>query len=197
MNKAGVPYGGIAITAAMTLLGVGLNAIVPEEAFEIVLNVASLGIIAAWATIVLCQMRLKQWADRGLLKRPSFRMIGAPFTSYLTLAFLAGVLVLIGFDYPVGTFTIGSLVIIIPLLVLGWFLCRAASPPSPGNAPPAPTATAYRRRSRRTRRIPPPAAEGRPAEPALRIAGVECATAVHGRGGTPRPGRCPSCGQSS
>jgi len=89
-----------------------------------VLNVASLGIIAAWATIVLCQIRLKQWADRGLLKRPSFRMIGAPFTSYLTLAFLAGVLVLIGFDYPVGTFTIGSLVIIIPLLVLGWFLCR-------------------------------------------------------------------------
>jgi L-asparagine permease len=124
MNKAGVPYGGIAITAAMTLLGVGLNAIVPEEAFEIVLNVASLGIIAAWATIVLCQIRLKQWADRGLLKRPSFRMIGAPFTSYLTLAFLAGVFVLIGFDYPVGTFTIGSLVIIVPLLVLGWFLCR-------------------------------------------------------------------------
>jgi L-asparagine permease len=124
MNKAGVPYGGIAITAAMTLLGVGLNAIVPESAFEIVLNVASLGIIAAWGTIVLCQIRLKQWADRGLLQRPKFRMIGAPFTSYLTLAFLAGVLVLIGFDYPVGTFTVGSLVIIVPLLVLGWFVCR-------------------------------------------------------------------------
>src|SRR6478752_2042613 len=124
MNKAGVPYGGIAITAAMTLLGVGLNAVVPESAFEIVLNVASLGIIAAWGTIVLCQIRLKQWADKGLLKRPSFRMIGAPFTSYLTLAFLVGVLVLIAFDYPVGTFTIGSLVIIVPALVGGWFLCR-------------------------------------------------------------------------
>ena len=34
-------------------------------------------------------------------------------------------LVLIAFDYPVGTYTIGSLVIIVPLLVLGWFLCRA------------------------------------------------------------------------
>jgi len=51
-------------------------------------------------------------------------MIGAPFTSYLTLAFLVGVLVLIGFDYPVGTYTIGSLVILIPMLVLGWFLAR-------------------------------------------------------------------------
>jgi L-asparagine permease len=124
MNKAGVPYGGIAITAVVTLLGVGLNAIVPSEAFEIVLNVASIGILASWATIMLCQIRLKQWADKGLLERPSFRLFGAPFTSYLTLAFLLAVLVLIGFDYPVGTYTIGSLVIIVPLLVLGWFLCR-------------------------------------------------------------------------
>ena len=124
MNKAGVPYGGIMMTAAVTLLGVVLNAFVPEEAFEIVLNVASLGIIAAWGTIILCQIRLKQWADRGLLQRPTFRMIGAPFTSYLTLAFLVGVLVLIGFDYPVGTYTIGSLVILVPMLVLGWFLAR-------------------------------------------------------------------------
>ncbi|TKV60353.1 amino acid permease [Nakamurella flava] len=124
MNKAGVPYGGIAITAVVTLLGVGLNAVVPEEAFEIVLNVASLGILSSWAMIVLCQLKLKQWADKGLLERPSFRMFGAPYTGYLTLAFLFAVLVLIGFDYPVGTWTIGSLVIIVPLLVLGWFACR-------------------------------------------------------------------------
>jgi L-asparagine permease len=51
-------------------------------------------------------------------------MIGAPYTSYLVLAFLFGVLVLIGLDFPVGTWTLGSLVIIVPLLVAGWFLCR-------------------------------------------------------------------------
>ena len=124
MNKNGVPYGGIAITGAVTLLGVALNAVVPEEAFEIVLNVAALGIIAAWATIVLCQIRLQQWAAQGRLVRPAFRMIGAPYTSYLVLAFLFGVLVLIGLDFPVGTWTLGSLVIIVPLLVVGWFLCR-------------------------------------------------------------------------
>lgn len=124
MNKSGVPYGGIAITAVITLLGVALNAVVPEEAFEIVLNVASLGILASWATIMLCQIRLQRWARKGLLQRPSFRLFGAPFTAYLTLAFLFGVLVLIGFDYPVGTYTIASLAIIVPLLVLGWYLCR-------------------------------------------------------------------------
>ncbi|MCQ6273330.1 amino acid permease, partial [Pseudarthrobacter sp. R1] len=54
MNKAGVPYGGIAITAGVSLLGVPLNYLVPADAFEIVLNVASVGIIMTWATIVLC-----------------------------------------------------------------------------------------------------------------------------------------------
>jgi L-asparagine permease len=124
MNKAGVPYGGIAITGVVTLLGVGLNAVVPAEAFEIVLNVASLGILASWGTIVLCQIRLKQWADRGLLQRPSFRLFGAPYTAYLTLLFLAGVLVLIAFDYPIGTYTVASLALVIPALVIGWYLCR-------------------------------------------------------------------------
>jgi len=33
-------------------------------------------------------------------------------------------LVLIALDYPVGTFTVGSLALIIPALVLGWYLCR-------------------------------------------------------------------------
>jgi len=59
---------------------------------------------------VLCQLKLLSWSKRGLLQRPGFRMFGAPYTGYLVLVFLAGVLVLVGFDYPVGTFTVGSLV---------------------------------------------------------------------------------------
>ena len=36
--------------------------IVPERAFEIVLNVASLGILSSWATIVICQVQLYRWS---------------------------------------------------------------------------------------------------------------------------------------
>jgi L-asparagine permease len=124
MNKSGVPYGGIALTAAVAVLGVILNAVVPAEAFEIVLNVASLGIISTWAMIVLCQMQLARLAARGELLRPAFRMPGAPVTGWITLAFLLAVLVLMAFDSPVGTWTIASLAVIIPLLMLGWRLCR-------------------------------------------------------------------------
>jgi L-asparagine permease len=124
MNARGVPYGGILLTAAIGVLGVFLNLVVPEEAFNIVLNVASLGIITSWAMIVLCQMQLRRWALQGKLERPSFRLFGAPFTAWLTLAFLAAVLVLMAFDYPTGTYTIVGLVVIIPLLILGWYLQR-------------------------------------------------------------------------
>lgn len=58
LNSRGVPYGGILLTAGVAVLGVILNAVVPAEAFEIVLNMAALGIIASWAMIVLCQLAL-------------------------------------------------------------------------------------------------------------------------------------------
>ncbi|WP_337268090.1 amino acid permease [Oryzifoliimicrobium ureilyticus] len=124
MNKSGVPYRGIAVTAAVTAMGVGLNAVLPSMAFEIALNLSALGIISAWGVIVLCQLKLWQKARRGEMSRPEFRMFGAPYTGIITLAFLFGVLVLMGLDYPIGTWTIASLVIIIPALVIGWFLAR-------------------------------------------------------------------------
>ncbi|KWR70310.1 L-asparagine permease [Arthrobacter sp. W1] len=124
MNKAGVPYGGIVITAVVAVLGVVLNAVVPAKAFEIVLNFAAIGIIASWAMIVLCQMALVKSAKRGEQDRPSFRMPFAPVSGWVTLGFLALVLVMMAFDNPVGTWTIASLVIIIPLIIGGWYLCR-------------------------------------------------------------------------
>ena len=124
MNKAGVPYGGIVITAVVAVFGVVLNAVVPAKAFEIVLNFAAIGIIASWAMIVLCQMALVKSAKRGEQDRPSFRMPFAPVSGRVTLGFLALVLVMMAFDNPVGTWTIASLVIIIPLIIGGWYLCR-------------------------------------------------------------------------
>jgi len=73
---------------------------------------------------VLCQMQLARLAKRGELLRPAFRMPGAPVTGWITLAFLLAVLVLMAFDSPVGTWTIASLVIVVPALMLGWRLCR-------------------------------------------------------------------------
>ncbi|MDI9903832.1 amino acid permease [Rhodococcus sp. IEGM 1409] len=125
MSRNGVPFGGILLTGVITLFGVALNAFKPGEAFEIVLNMSALGIIASWATIVLCQIQLYRWSKKGIVSRPSFQLIGSPYTGYATLAFLVLVLVLMAFDHPIGTWTIGTLVVIIPALIGGWYLVRA------------------------------------------------------------------------
>jgi L-asparagine permease len=123
ISASGVPYGGILLTAVITLLGVGLNALVPSQVFEIVLEVSAIGIIGGWATIMLCHIRLQSWARQGRVERPSFRLFGAPFTSYLTLGFLAFVLVTMGFS-ETGRWVLASVVVLVPLLVAGWFGSR-------------------------------------------------------------------------
>jgi L-asparagine permease len=125
MNRAGVPYGGILITGVVALAGVGLNLVMPGEAFEIGINLTSIGLLWTWAVIVICQLKLQSLAAAGRLTRPSFRMPGAPFTSYLTLGFLGLVGVLILLDWPTGTITVGTaVVLIVPLLIGGWYLVR-------------------------------------------------------------------------
>ena len=131
MNEAKVPYGGIIVTLVIYAVGVVLNYMVPSQVFEIVLNIASLGIISTWAFIVICQMLLRRAINRGEVPAVSFKMPFAPFTAWLTLLFLLAVLVLTGFDYPDGTFTIAAIPVVAILLVIGWVILKGSSPFSP------------------------------------------------------------------
>ncbi len=131
MNASKVPYGGIIVTLIIYLVGVGLNYVVPSEVFEIVLNVASLGIVSTWAFIVICQMMLRRAINRGDVPAVAFRMPFAPFSSWLTLGFLLAVLVLTGFDYPDGTYTIAAIPVVAIALAIGWLILKGSNPFSP------------------------------------------------------------------
>lgn len=124
ISANGVPYGGIIITTVVAAVGVVLNAIVPAQAFEIVLNFAAIGIIASWGMIMLCHIALVKKSDRGQLQRPSFRMPFAPYSSWFVLVALVLIVVLMAFDNPVGTWTVAGLLVIIPTLIAGWYVCR-------------------------------------------------------------------------
>jgi len=136
MNKQKVPYGGILVTLTIYLFGVGLNYLVPSQVFEIVLNIASLGVISTWAFIVVCQIKLRGAQDRGEIARVDFRMPWSRVTSWLTLAFLFGVLLLMAFDYPTGTYTLAALPVVIVMQGVGWTILK-------GTSPFAPTAPSY------------------------------------------------------
>ncbi|WP_424214557.1 amino acid permease [Streptomyces sp. BI20] len=142
MNKGKVPYGGVLFTAAFGVAGVGLNYWMPGEAFEIVLNLASLGILGTWAMVMLCSLFFWRRAKAGLVDRPSYRLPWAPYTQIVTLCFLVTVLVLMWSDGGVGRTTVMLLPAIAAALVLGWFAVRGrvatiAAAAGAGDTPPA------------------------------------------------------------
>ena len=124
MNTRKVPYGGILVTVSIYCIGVVLNYVVPKQVFEIVLNIASLGIVSTWAFILVCQLMLRRAVARGEAEPVTFRMPGAPVSGWVTLAFLFGVIVLMALDYPVGTMTVSALPLIAIILIIGWRLAR-------------------------------------------------------------------------
>ena len=58
------------------------------------------------------------------MQRPAFRMPLAPYSGYLTLAFLAGVVILMMFDKVQGPWLMGAIVFGAAALIGGWFLVR-------------------------------------------------------------------------
>lgn len=124
MSRQQVPYAGILATIGIYIIGVFLNYLVPSRVFEIVLNIASLGIISSWAFIVVCQLRLRKAIKEGRAADIHFKLPGAPFTSWLTLLFLLSVLVLMAFDYPNGTYTIAAIPVLALVLIAGWYGVR-------------------------------------------------------------------------
>ncbi len=124
MSRTQVPYGGILLTCGICVLGVGLNYLVPSQAFEIVLNVASLGIISTWVIIMLCHLVFVRRAREGRVTRPHFRLPGSPVTEIATIAFLLVCLGLMGNDEEVGRKTLYLVPVLAVLLTAGWYGIR-------------------------------------------------------------------------
>ncbi|KXV19396.1 amino acid permease [Gluconobacter oxydans] len=122
LNRSSVPYIGILTTLGVYLVGVMLNYLIPSRVFEIVLNFSALGIISTWGFILLCQLRLRAAINRGDIAPTGFNMPGAPYTTWATLGFLGFVLIMMAFDYPDGTITIGAIPLIGAVLIGGWCL---------------------------------------------------------------------------
>lgn len=159
LSRTQVPYGGILLTSGMCVLGVGLNFVVPADAFEIVLNLAAIGILATWGMIMLCHLLFWRKTRDGELTRPSYRLPGSPWTELVTLAFLASVLVLMYADGGAARTTVLCVPLIAAALVMRLVrrprprgarrreergLSRTPVRPGPGPGPDRPSAPLVR-----------------------------------------------------
>ena len=123
LNKHHVPYGGIVVTASLGLLGVLINAFVPEKAFNIVMDLAGIGIAGTWAMILISHLAFMRKVKRGEDERPEFRMPGAPYTNYLALLFFT---VVVGSNVTSesGRWTLALFGVVVILMVVGWYFVR-------------------------------------------------------------------------
>ncbi|MGW4771758.1 amino acid permease [Nocardia sp. NPDC004278] len=129
MNRSGAPYGGILITSVVGIAGVVLNLAMPHKAFEIVLNLAGLGIVGTWASIMICHWIFVRRAQQGHYDRPAFRLPFAPVLNILTLGFLLAVIVLMFFDDEIGRITLAAFLLVVAAMVAGWFRVRGRLDP--------------------------------------------------------------------
>lgn len=129
MSKRGVPVGGLMLTVIVYVFGVVLNYLVPSQAFDIVINIAGLGTIAVWSSFLVANIKMRSMARRGELEPPPFRMPFAPYSNYLTLAFLLMVVILIAFaeDFSQRVSFYAIPVVVIALFA-GWRLVRNRTP---------------------------------------------------------------------
>ena len=96
----------------------------PGQAFEIVLNIAALGIIASWGTIVICQIQLYRWSQEGHPRAAVVPVVGHAVHRLPHVGVPGRRARADGFDPPIGTWTVATLVVIIPALIGGWYAVR-------------------------------------------------------------------------
>jgi len=98
LTKNGVPGYAIFASAGVLLVGVALNYVVPAKVFAWVTSIATFGAIWTWAIILLSQIRSRKNMSKKEVDKLKYKLPLFPYTSYLSLAFLAFVIVLMAFS---------------------------------------------------------------------------------------------------
>jgi AAT family amino acid transporter/D-serine/D-alanine/glycine transporter len=95
LNRRQLPAAGVHASAAVMLIGVALNYLMPEDVFTIVTSVALVGTFWTWGIILVSHANYRRAVAAGRAAPAPFRMPGAPLANWLVLAFLLLVTVML------------------------------------------------------------------------------------------------------
>jgi amino acid transporter, AAT family len=98
LNGRRVPALAVHASVAAMLIGVVLNALVPEEVFMWVTSIALVGTLWTWAIIMISHLGYRKAVAVGRARAVSFRMPGAPIVNWLVVAFIVLVAAMLAFD---------------------------------------------------------------------------------------------------
>ena len=122
-----VPAAGIHASAAVMLLGVALNYMVPERVFIWVTSVALVGTFWTWGIILVSHLNYRRAVLAGRAPAAPFRMPGAPFANWAVLAFLVAVSALLWRD-PDNRVALYVAPVWFGLLTIGYLASKSRAP---------------------------------------------------------------------
>src|SRR6184192_539521 len=125
-----VPAAGIHASAAVMLLGVALNYMVPERVFIWVTSVALVGTFWTWGIILVSHLNYRRAVLAGRVPAAPFRMPGAPFANWAVLAFLVAVSALLWRD-PDNRVALYVAPVWFGLLTIGYLASKSRAPQKP------------------------------------------------------------------
>ncbi len=129
VNRRGVPVVALGVSSLATGVCVVLNYLMPGDAFGLLMALVVSALVLNWVVISITHLKFKRHQQRqgGVSIYPSW---GYPLTNYLTLAFLAGVL-LVMFLTPGMRLSVYLIPVWLGLLAVAYRLRRAQPLASP------------------------------------------------------------------
>jgi aromatic amino acid transport protein AroP len=97
ISSRGVPTNAVIVSAIFTLICVLINYIFPEKAFSLLMMLVVSAIVINWVVISYTHLKFRRSIDRMNVKT-HFPSLAYPFTNYLCIAFMMGILVIMSFS---------------------------------------------------------------------------------------------------
>ncbi len=102
ITRDGVPWVAVIGSVSFSFVTVGLNWAWPDAVLPALLNVVGSTLLIVWSSIAISQIVLRKRAEREGHPLP-MKVWGFPWLSYLTLALLGGIMVLVMWDSAART----------------------------------------------------------------------------------------------
>ncbi len=96
VSRHGVPWMTVVMMGGILLVGVVLNAVIPEDVFVLIASIATFATVWVWVMILASHVAMKREIKRKGLPASEFGSPLWPVASILTMAFMAMVIVILG-----------------------------------------------------------------------------------------------------
>ena len=118
IDSRGVPVRSILATAAVTLMAVVLNYVIPQQALEILLSLVVATLLINWAMISLAHGKFRRHLNETR-QTPQFKALWYPYGNYVCLAFMVFIMAVMLMD-PVNRMAVYA----IPLWITLVWVCH-------------------------------------------------------------------------